>query len=60
MIKYCEDFAQYAKRRIYECPCIESADGTKWSDVYVKLDTRLEANSLLNNYENFATKSVNF
>ncbi len=44
MKEYHEDFANYARRRIYECPCIESADSTKWSDVYVKLDSRLEAN----------------
>jgi hypothetical protein len=45
MIKYCEDFADYARRRtsIYECPRIEPADCSKWSDVYVKLDSRLEA-----------------
>ena len=44
MTKYCKDFADYAKRRtsIYECPCIESADCSKWSDVYVKLDSSLE------------------
>ena len=43
--KYRKDFADYAKRRtsIYECPCIESADRSKWSDVYVKLDSKLEA-----------------
>ena len=43
--KYRKDFAEYAKRRtsIYECPCIEPADCSKWSDVYVKLDSRLEA-----------------
>ena len=42
--KYRKDFANYAKRRtsIYECPCIESADRSKWSDIYVKLDSRLE------------------
>ena len=43
--KYHKDFADYARRRtsIYECPCIEPADYTKWSDVYVKLDSKLEA-----------------
>jgi hypothetical protein len=46
MIKYCEDFADYARRRtsIYECPCVEPADCSKWRHVYVKLDSRLEAN----------------
>ena len=45
MTEYCKDFADYARRRtsIYECPCIEPADYTKWSDVYVKLDSILEA-----------------
>ena len=45
MTNYLKDFADYAKRRtsIYECPSIEPADCTKWSDVYVKLDSRLEA-----------------
>ena len=42
--RYRKDFTDYAKRRtsIYECPCIEPADCTKWSDVYVKLDSKLE------------------
>ena len=45
MTNYLKDFADYAKRRtsIYEYPCIEPAECTKWSDVYVKLDSRLEA-----------------
>ena len=44
MTNYLKDFADYARRRtsIYECPCIEPADCSKWSDVYVKLDSRLE------------------
>ena len=45
MTNYLKDFADYAKRRtsIYECPCIESADCSKWSGIYVKLDSKLEA-----------------
>lgn len=35
MNKYLEDFTNYAKRRIYGCPCIESVDSTKWSNVYI-------------------------
>ena len=45
MTEYRKDFVDYAKRRtsIYECPSIEPADCTKWIDVYVKLDSTLEA-----------------
>ena len=42
MINYLKDFANYAKRRT-SIPCIEPAECTKWSDVYVKLDSSLEA-----------------
>ena len=41
MTNYLKDFADYAKRRT-SIPCIEPADCSKWSDVYVKLDSWLE------------------
>lgn len=56
MKEYHVDFANYARRRIYECPCIESADSTKWSDVYVKLDSRLEANLTIEQLREFRYK----
>ena len=43
MVKYREKFDQYAKRRIIECPSIEPADDDKWENVYIKLDSKLEA-----------------
>ena len=43
MVKYNENFDQYAKRRISECPSIEPTDDNKWKNVYIKLDSKLEA-----------------
>ena len=58
MIDYHKKFADYARRRtsIYECPCIEPADGTKWSDVYVKLDSRLETKLTIEQLREFRYK----
>ena len=42
MQKYYEKFDEYVRRRVIECPNIEPADTSKWSDVYVKLDSKLE------------------
>lgn len=39
MKQYCEKFTEYAKRRIIECPAIEEGDSTKWSPLYIKLDS---------------------
>ena len=43
MVKYRENFDQYTKRRISECPGIEPSDDDKWENVYIKLDSKLEA-----------------
>ena len=58
MTEYQKNFADYARRRtsIYECPCIEPADGTKWSDVYVKLDSRLESKLTIEQLREFRYK----
>ena len=55
MRQYHKDFADYARRRtsIYECPCIEPADCSKWSDIYVKVDSRLEAKLDINQLREF-------
>ena len=39
MKQYSEKFNKYAKRRIIECPAIEEGDSTKWSRLYIKLDS---------------------
>ena len=43
MVQYREKFDQYAKRRIIDCPSIEPIDADKWKNVYIKLDSKLEA-----------------
>ena len=53
---YCKEFDQYARRRIYECPGIKPAHRTKWSDVYVKLDSRLEKEFTINKLQEFRYK----
>ena len=42
MVKYRENFDQYAKRRIIECPNIKPVDDDNWENVYIKLDLKLE------------------
>ena len=42
MQKYYEKFDEYVRRRVIECPNIEPADTSKWSDIYIKLDSKLE------------------
>ena len=58
MTEYQKNFADYARRRtsIYQCPCIEPADHTKWSDVYVKLDSRLESKLTIEQLREFRYK----
>jgi hypothetical protein len=48
MKQYCEKFGEYAKRRIIECPAIEEGDSTKWSQLYIKLDSTFKDENSVN------------